>query len=215
MTPSELVEFARQKYNAEGDSFYSDAELYNTIYAAHLEFARETLCIERTYTTTSVSGQQEYSFPENTFMIKRVTYDGLKLKPITFAEDDALTGFNAGTTQTGTPDCYVVWNRTLILRNIPDSSSKTIKIYSINMPSEITQTSVLEIPVQFQMDTVYYMLAEMFAKDKDFSASTYYRNLWTDALIKGKQFVRKQKRGDGFVVVNDSELLNQPPIGFF
>lgn len=208
MTPTELVQFARQKYNAEGDSFFSDSEMYNLIYTAHLEFARTTLCIERVYTTDSVVGQQEYSYPTNTIMIKRVTYDGVKLEPVTFRQDDWITGFNSDTTASGTPKFYSMWNSTLYLRAIPDTADLEIKIFSYNQPQPILQTSTLEIPELFHMDTINYMLAEMYAKDKDFNASTYYRNIWANSLQEGKKWVRKNKRGDAFVGVQDTETLD-------
>lgn len=213
MTPSQLIDVVRRRYNAVGDSFYSDLELYQLMYAAHMEFARETLCIERVYTTTSVSGQFEYSLPDNTISVKRITYDGVKLVPITFREDDALTGLNAATTDTGSSQFYYVWNQTAHLRPIPDTTGLTIKIYSINEPQEITATSVFEIPTLYQMETLNYMLSEMYAKDKDFNSASYYRNLWTLALQNGKKFVQKSKRGDSFIGVQDVEHLNERIIG--
>jgi hypothetical protein len=183
------------------------------MYAAHLEFARETLCIERVYTTTSVAGQQEYSFPENTISIKRVTYDGVKLKKITFREDDALTSLDSDTTETGRSNFYFEWNETLYLRPIPDTSSLTIKIFSINEPQVITNTSTFEIPTVFHMATINFVLSEMLAKDKDFGAAQYYRNLWNLDIQNGKKWVQKRKRGDSFVGVQDVETLNESVIG--
>jgi len=213
MTPVELVDAARQRYNAIGDTFYSDAELYRLIYAAHLEFARETLCIERVYSTVSVLGQQEYSMPANTISIKRVTYNGQKLVPITFREDDALTSLNAATTDTGLAQYYAVWNETLYLRPIPGVDGLAIKIFSINEPQVVSTTSVIEIPSMFHMDTLNYMLSEMYAKDKDFAASRYYRDIWILAIQNGKKWIKKSKRGDSFIGVQDVETLNERVIG--
>lgn len=213
MTPSQLNEAARQRYNAVGDKFWSDSELYRLMYAAHQEFARETLCIERVYTTTSVAGQQQYSYPTNTISIKRIEYNGQKLVPVTFREDDAITMLNASTTERGTSQYYFIWNNTLYLRPLPDTDGLTIKIYSYNEPQEISNTSTFEIPTMFHMDTINYMLSEMYAKDKDFNASKYYRDLWVLSLQNGKKWAQKKKRGDAFNAVQDVETLNERVIG--
>lgn len=213
MTPTQLLDAARRRYNAVGDNFYSDTEIYELMYAAHLEFARETLCIERVYTTTSVASQFEYSLPENTISVKRITYDGIKLVPITFREDDAITALNANTLEVGSSQFYYVWNQTVHLRPMPDTDGLEIKIYSINEPQYITATSVFEIPTNFHMETLNYVLSELYGKDKDFNAASYYRNLWSLALQNGKKFVQKSKRGDAFVGVQDVSTLNERVIG--
>lgn len=212
-TPPQLVEVCRQRYNAIGDTFFSDAELYAHMYTAQCQLVRETLCIERIYTTVSVAGQADYSYPSNTISIKRVTYNGQKLVPITFREDDAITMLNANTADVGQSQFYSCFNNTMYLRPIPDTDDLEIKIYSYNLPQIITSTSVFEIPDLYLMDTVNYVLSEMYAKDKDMQASRYYRDLWNLSLLDNKKAQKKMKRGDAFVAVQDVETLNERVIG--
>ena len=148
MTPSELAEYARRQYTAVGDAFFSDPELYQYIWAAQLELATEALCIRRVYTASTVAAQQEYEYPTNALSIKRVTYDGEKLTPITFREEDALT--SPAVTVSGSPQYYAVWNDTLYLTPIPDAVG-TLKIFSINEPQEVDNTSVLEVQTRYHL----------------------------------------------------------------
>ncbi len=137
MTPNDLQEYARRQYNASADQFFSDSELYQHIWAAEYELAYKAMLIERVYTTTTVASQQEYSYPTDTIAIKRVTYDGVKLVPITFKEDDTLTLGNAATTATGSPQFYAIWNETLYLRPVPDDDL-TLKLFTYNEPTAVT-----------------------------------------------------------------------------
>lgn len=214
MTPSQIEDAARRRYNSVGDSFWSSAEILELLYDACLEIATETLCIERTYSTTTTSGTQEYAYPTNAIAIKRVTYNGQKLKVIDMREDDAVTGLDMSTTSTGTPQYYFIWNETISLRPIPDSSSATLKIWTYNEPASLTSTSTLEIPTVFHMKLVYYIVAEMAAKDSNAVAAKYYMDRWDRAKIDAKKWIKRSKRGDSFAVVKDDEQLVEAYLGF-
>lgn len=206
-TPTELETIIRQRSNTVGDSFWSSDEMLSLFWMAHIEMAREALCIERIYTTTSVADQQDYDYPTQTIAIKRITYDGEKLEPITMREDDALTLSDMDTTSTGRPKYYFVWNNTLYLRPIPDTSDLEIKIFSFNEPQEILTTSTFEIPSQFVPDTQYYVLSAMAVKEGDVSRANFYQGMWAEAVRRCKAWTRKRLRGDAFAAVQDADSL--------
>lgn len=213
MTPSAIEEAARRRYNSVGDSFWSSEEILELLYDACLELAQETLCIERTYSTNTVAGTQEYAFPTNTIAIKRVTYNGQKLKFIDMREDDAVTGLDMSTTSQGTPQYYFVWNETISLRPIPNEAA-TLKIWTFNEPSSLTTTSTLEIPSLFHMKLVSYILTEMAAKDSNAVAARFYAEKWEKAKLDVKRWMQKRKRRDSFAVVKDDEQLVEAYLGF-
>lgn|SRR3990167_2421180 len=213
MTPLELNTAARQRYNAVGDDFWSDAEIYLSIYQAACEMATEGLILEQTYTTTSVASQQEYSFPTNAISIKRITYNGKKLVPFTFREDDVLTELNAATTSTGVPTSYAIWNNIVYMRPVPSTAALTIKVFANIEPQSVTSTSTLEIPTEFQMSLVNFILSEMSAKNKNYAGAAYYRGLWEKDLIRAKKFARKKFIGDAFQVVKNVDIIPQTDLG--
>lgn len=213
MTPSQIMNAARQRYNAVGDDFWSDAELYDVMYQGCCEMAQEGLVIEQTYTTTSVASQQEYAYPTYAINIKRITYNGRKLVPITFREDDILTVLNQATTATGVPSSYAIWNKILYLRPIPSASSLTIKVFTNIEPATITATSTLEIPTYAQMGLVNLIVAEMSAKNKNYEGSTYYRQLWEADKKRALELQRRKKIGDGFNFVKNVDILPQTDLG--
>lgn len=209
MTPQELELAVRQRYNAVGDSFFPSTMIYNLIYQASMEMAVETKCIEETYTTTSVSSQREYSYPTNAISIRRVEYKGVKVRPARIERDPKTS-----TTQpTGTPTLYAVWNKEIIFYPTPDTSSEQIKLFTYNMPAEVTSSSVLDIPSEYHLDMIDFILSAFFAKDKDRAMATYHRELWLSNLKRIKKDRAKRLRGDEFAVVAmESDMLEQPVI---
>lgn len=213
MTPQQVITVARQRYNAVSDDFWSDQELYDVIYQGCLEMANESLTIERTFTMTSVSGQQEYAFPTNAIALKRVTYNGKKLHPCDFRDDDTLTVVNQIVTSTGTPHFYEMWNNVMYLRSVPDTDGLTIKAWAYVEPQLVTVSSVLELPGRYHLMLVNLLLSEMSAKNKNYTGSEHYLKLWQQDIIRAKRAAHKKTIADGFNRVKNVDTIPQSIIG--
>lgn len=213
MTPLDINTAARQRYNAVGDDFWSDSEIYSMIYQACCEMATEGFIIEQTYSTVSVASQQQYTFPTNALNIKRITFDGKKLDYITFREDDVITALNQTIGDTGTPTYYASWNNILYLRPVPTTAGLTIKIWANIEPQSVTAASTLELPTELQMAVVNFILSEMSAKNKNYQGAQYYRVLWEKDLARAKRLNRRRKIGDAFQVVKNVDVMIQSDLG--
>lgn len=162
MTPQEIETAARRMLNVVGDSFWSSDEIIsNYLYFAAQELAQETFCIENRYTTASVANQKEYAVVSRALAIKRVEFDGVKLRPITLTQLDSID-LNTNTTVTGTPQYYYWFDESLGLYPTPLTADLTIKIFSLDQPPVLTTSSTTtEIPTQFHhhlvIGTAYYM----------------------------------------------------------
>lgn len=213
MTPSEIELTARRAYNAVNDTFWSQQEIFDLIYAACLEVCDESFPVERTYTTDTVIGTQGYDFPTNSLAIKRVTWNGQKLTPIDMREDDAVTALNQETTDTGNPRYYWIWNRTIYLRPVP-ASVETLKLWTYNFQAAISSPSAtIDIPDVHHMRLVNPVLSAMAAKDSNLTKAQYYLAIWEKDKIKIKQSMRKMKRSDGFTTVKDEGLVIESYLG--
>jgi hypothetical protein len=213
MTPLEIETMARRRYNAVGDDNWSSAEIAELIYQGSLEITRECgLVIERKFSSTSVSGTGEYSFPEQAAAIKRVTYDGRKLKEITMREDDALTLENQLTTDTGAPEYYYVWNRTINIRPIP-GAAETIEVFAVCNEQELTPTSTIDIPDRWHGSLVTYVVKEMAAKDLNWGMYDRYDAKFEVEKVRIRAAIRREKRADGFRVVSCEESLPYATLG--
>jgi hypothetical protein len=217
VTPQTIEDAARRKYNSTGSTFYAQAEIWALIYQAELEIARETKMLEGRTTISggSIASTQSYAYPTGVLEVKRVEYNGQKLKRIDFREDDRITFLNSNTTETGTPTYYYDWDRTLYFRPIPDTSALAIRIYYYKEPAEITSASqVLEIPSIFHMCIVDYVAAELAAKDTQWDTAKAYFDKWYEkhlpAMVK---WTRKRRTGDSFGVTRDEMDLTGTNLG--
>jgi len=206
-TLSELITDCRQRYNAVGDAFFSDEELYDLIYEAELEISMETDGIEKVYTTTTVVGQREYDYPTNALRLERVTYDGQRLQPIDFIEDDAITGRDENATSTGKPTAYAIFSDRLYLRTVPNDT-KTLKIYASVVPEEYTSTTdSMTIDQRYRPFLKNFVIAQMFAKDNNTKMIGYYANNWLRNIANIKAIEVKRKVGDQYKVVKPDCLF--------
>jgi hypothetical protein len=215
MTPQEIIDAARRGYNANSsDSFFSDQQMFEWLYQASMELAKEGFLIEKVATATTTSGTQEYSYPTNAFAIKKLTYDGEPLEHITFRQDDLLTGGQQDSTATGDPLAYVEFAQVIYLRPIPNSSTATLKIWSYNHPSGVpTATSTLDLPDEWHIHTTNFILREMCAKNKNYEGARYYGALWAKTVLDAVEFGRKKKRGDNFGIVQNTDVLPTSILG--
>jgi hypothetical protein len=202
VTPTELEEYCRQRYNAIGDTMFSESEMLRYIWDAQMQLGKETWCIRDVYTTTTVASQQEYPFPTQTIAIKRLTVNGTEAESRSLEEVLDLTSSTA--TPTGLTYIYAIWNEVLYLGPTPDDAY-TLKIFSVNEPAEVTTSSTLEVPTRYQLDLADYVNEQMCIKDKNYVGAQVYAGKWAEKVMKAKAQERKILRGQQFSWVRDSD----------
>lgn len=214
MTPQQIEDAARRKYNSVGSSFYAQAEIWDLIYQAGCEIATETKMLEiRTVVSGgSVAGTQSYAYPSGILEVRRVEYDGQRLEKISLDEDDSITLFSSNSTQQGVPLYFYDWSNTLYLRPIPATSAVQIRVYGYKEPALITSASQnLEVPAIHHMRMVDKVVGEMMVKDGN--QDNVYLQRWENRHIPFmKAWVRKRKTGDKFNVVKDEEQVSRTTI---
>lgn len=210
MTPTEFIAAARRKYNAVGNTFYSDTEILDLLYQVETELAKYAYTIEAApdTSTTTVIGTRGYSLPTRAIAIDRLTYDGQKLQPISFREDDSLTGLDEDTANTGAPIYYALWADTVYLRPVPDSAL-TLKFYYYREPAIITITDSIETPTRYHMDMVDGVVAELMYKDENQTGGDRYRARWDNHMLEARKWQKRRRRGDSMAYVKDEDSLNE------
>ena len=211
MTPLQIEERARQRMNAVNSQFWSSAEIIeNYLYNCASELAVETMCIENRYTTLSVVDQAEYTRPTRAISIKRVVYDSteanIKLMPIDYRTLDSINPSITGSV-TGTPQYYMNFDDVLEVYPTPDTSGKTILIYSYDMPDQTTDTSVLEIPMRYHNYLITGVAYLMSLKELGHPNTSRLAQEWYNSIEKVKRDVARLKRGDSFTRVKREEDL--------
>ncbi len=212
MTPLQLEQACRERYNAVGSTFWSSSEIFTLIYNAQMDFCNRTHAIESTYQTTTVADTQEYDLPSTVIAVKRATWKGFRLTPINQNDDDLITAFDTDTTSSGDPRYFWVWNNKIVLRPIP-SSAETLKIWSHNMPETVSSTSTLDISPAFHTWLIDYVVSFMVAKDENLVLARYYMDLWESNIVKAKNVIARNKRANGFNYVRDEDQIEVSVIG--
>lgn len=209
MTSQEIIDAARNQYSAVGDSFWSDAELFDLLYKYCNELALETDIIESVdSSTTTVSGTRTYAFPTRLIKPVKVFWNGTPLTKIDFRGDSQITGSDEDTTSTGSTTNYLFWNNTFYLRPIPNAAY-TLKVFGYFEHVRVTASTSISIPTAFHMHLVDPIVGQMFGKDSNTSLARYYRELWEDprsgTKAKIRQWLRKKQRGDSNARVKTEE----------
>lgn len=213
MTPAAIELAARNRYNAAGDTNWSTEEIAGIIYQGCLELTRDCgMVIERLFSSTTVIGTSEYAWPDEASAIKRVTVGGRKLREISMREDDLITLENQLTTDTGTPEYYYVWNRTINMRPIP-ASAETLEVFALVSHQEVEATSNIEIPVQYQGALINFVIKEMSAKDLNWQMFDRYQGLFDADKLAIRAHIRRAKRADAFAIVKREEMLPYATLG--
>src|ERR1041385_5258558 len=116
MSPTDIETAVRNKYNAVGDSFWSQAEIFGLIHEACQELAVETECIPaKDATSSTVAGTKAYSYPTRFIAIKRLEWNGQKLFKVDDRDADGLNLYNSAVTVSGNPQHYWIWNNQVYL----------------------------------------------------------------------------------------------------
>lgn len=202
----------RAQFNATNDTFFSQAEIFRHLFAAELELSQRCQTIRNVYTASTVAGTQEYAYPTTAMSIKRITYAGTKLSPITFREDDAITLSSSTTTARGTPAYYFLWDASIFLRPVPDAVG-TLKIFTYDVPAAITSSSTLSTPDRYHHYLIDFVLWRMALKDSKTALAAEYRVGWEKSVQLIQQWERRLLRGDSFFGVQDNEQLAETVIG--
>jgi hypothetical protein len=206
MTPAQVEEAARRRYNAVNSDFWSQDEVFKVIYEAEQILAQEALVIEDLDTSiTTVAGTRGYAYPSLVIGIKRVEYDGQKLMRVDDREDDLLTLNNSNATEQGRPTYYSEWDDTLYLRPIPDAANTlTLRVYK-QATLLTTASTTLSTPVRCHAALINYTVAQLAAKDKAWDVYDRFMEAWQADVEKHKAWTARKKRTDGFAVVKDED----------
>jgi hypothetical protein len=182
LTPQQIENAARRKYNSVGSSFYAQEEIWDLIYQAECEIAAEARILEFK-ATVSAEAIIPFTDLDNLHEITKVFMGAQRLHKIDMQQAEAM-GFNVtdNTETTGTPQYYM--DRT-------SAAGRALFLY----PSSDTD----------------YVVAEMAAKDKQWDTSQKYFDKWYQkhlpSIIK---WDRRRKSSDRFNIVKDEEIYFDP-----
>lgn len=214
MTVSQMVEILRRRHNAEGDSNWADAEIYQLISNRSNEAISVIGLIQATATATSVAGTQAYAFPTGCESIEQVEYKNQRLKRIGLRDWDMYR--TSSTTQpSGTPTMFTVWANEVVLIPIPSASSDTIRYRYWKSQDMITTASgTIDIPSVLHSHLIPGVLADMYAKDLNVQFAQMNEQKWNQVSIPAfRTYAANNKSSGQFEPTGDSDTVRSTSEG--
>ena len=207
MTPLEIITAARQASNNENTTFVSDSELYTYLTFGLKQASLEAKIIEVTDSTTvSVAGTADYTLPTYLYEPKRITYDGLKLRPSTFVELDKLQSAIQNQPTQGTPRFYALFGSTITLVPTPDTAALVVKIWAHKEHPAITlPTDSILAPSEMHHYFIDYVVYRIYLKEGDMDRAEAHLSLWQGYIETMKKQMFERKRRDKFNIFQSED----------
>jgi hypothetical protein len=191
-TFKELVDLFEVEYGEIVPKGMPQAYKKKLINLAQQDIAKRTRILDSQYTTNSVEDQATYGLTNEMAVsgIFRVFFDGTEIWPLSAPIVD---------TATGAPANYYLLERTIGLYPIPnaDNASKEIRVYSYEVPSDMTtDAEVSPLPLEYHDLMVKYALARALAVARRFDEAAVYRAEYAEGIadIMDKSTMRQSHR---------------------
>lgn len=167
MNLGEIINRVQRQFGDEAEAQITRADITNWANDAQLDIVRKTECLQFHFETDSIANDGSYTFPIPFVRLRRVTFNGIKLKRIELEELDKIAGDREAQPKVGTPDRYYVWGNRLFLYPLPSKDGEgNLEIYCVKRPEALSgDQSIPEIPEHMHEDIVRYALAR--AKELD------------------------------------------------
>ena len=199
MTPAQVWTQIRQQANETTPAYWSDSEILVHMSNAESIIAQKLGVIQDSTSFTTGDGTREYTLGATVGVIRRLTYDSVKLDNIGLDaigdyEGEAYGGIDA----TGTPEYYYRWGDKVGFSPIPDEA-KTVAVYHEAVPVMIDSTAATTwtIPAKYGQYVTSYALWQMFTKDQQLNEeAVLYNKQWTDGLAVVEHDSAQTKYGE-------------------
>jgi hypothetical protein len=165
MLVSEIISRVRDIAGDKDVLQFTDASLIQWINDGQRECAIDNNLFQKSATSNTVVGTQEYALPADIAKLYSIKYDNSKLRVLTLEEFDEV--FESDGTERGTPINTVIWAGKARLYPVPDAV-KTLKIDYISQPTEVANLNdTPALPVAYHRRLVDYCLAMVAQQDDD------------------------------------------------
>lgn len=146
------------------------------------EIVYQTRCLESGVSVIAINvNQRSYDITGSFLNVEKAEYDtGVTKRQVQIYDIDRVPFSNlryGSDKESGNPKNFSVWNNKLFIEPIPriDQSGDTIYIYSVTLPSGVTQSSSpIETPSYFDLAIINYVKAKALFKKQFESSGNYF-----------------------------------------
>lgn len=197
-TLQDVIDRVTRQFGDESGSQVTTADITRWANAAQLEIVKKNRILKAQSTTSSVSGQQTYSFSSlNILNVEHLHYKGQPLTYMGFTEaQEYINKYDPTQTQSDTPNIWYEWGTVLYLYPVPNASGDDVTLYYITTPAIVQNTTdILSVPDTYFEAVVSFILAQAYEQDDDFNSSLYKIKQTDNSLDQLAQDEQRYARG--------------------
>lgn len=182
-TVADVNRAVKRSFGDESGVQLEDDDIIMWINDAQDEIVKRNRILKATSTTTSVIGQQDYTFPsENILQIESLHYNGVRLPNMSFAEAEEKVIGQDPDDVLDEPVLWYEWGGKFSFYPVP-ASEQTIVLYYTENPARITSVNdTLSVPDKYYQDVVRYVLQQAYEMDEDANMSQLKQKQFDDSL---------------------------------
>lgn len=205
MIVSDIMTRVRRKFGDESAVQVTDEDIIRWINDGQRRIVlKNEVLLEKTATSNSVAGQQEYDLPTDLLILKFIQYKEsantayYKLKGLTPVDfNEYIDGWSDGGTARGVPTVFTVFSGKIIAFPTPTASvTAGFKIYYNRSPVDVSSgASTPDLPLLYHDTLVNYCMQQAYEMDEDLeSASGEVSKVAEDIdLLRGREDWKTQE----------------------
>lgn len=217
MKYSEIIRRVRQTAGDINVLQFSDAMLVDWINDGVRECAIENNLLQKTATTNSQVGVQIYNLPTDILKLYSVTYDGEKLRVLTYQEWEELSAGVPTSTPppVGPPQQCFVWAGKLNFYPPPTKIASFSVNYIYDPPDSAGAdlTATVPLPVSYHLRLVTYCLAQVALQDDDTEKYAIFMGQFRSGVIDLQQQGNQEEALYPFMSVATRDMGEWPGTG--
>jgi len=179
---SDIITRIQRKFGDESAVQVTNADIIRWINDGQRRIVlKNDVLLEKTATTNSVAGQQEYDLPTDLLILKFIQYKDsgstsyLKLRGLTTVEfNEYIDGWSDGGSVKGVPQVYTIFSGKIIAYPTPTNSvTAGFKIYYNRAPVDVALTSdTPDLPNLYHDTLVNYCMQQAYELDEDLESAS-------------------------------------------
>jgi Family of unknown function (DUF6682) len=188
----DIINRVQRTFGDEGSAQINSIDIIRWINDAQTDILKDNEnLLQANGTADIVAGTRIYTLPDDIYRLISVQYQGFKLNSLTFNEfNEYVNGYAApaglNPYGNGTPEYFTVWNGTIKLYPIPDTSiTAGLIIYYVQRPATISNSAdLLSVPAEYHNSIVNYCLSQAYELDENYDAADRQTNKFTSNTMK-------------------------------
>lgn len=171
----DVFDYVKRQFGDESAVQITDDDITRWTNQCSIEIVSKNPIIKASSSTVVAGLQYLYPAPADVIQMEAVTYNGSPLQAIDF--HSALQMMGEDESAQGTPSHWYMWGNDIYLWPRPSENGKTVKIYYVSKPVQVTTANdLLGLPDRYYDQLMMLVMSKAYELDQDWAAHSVQRN---------------------------------------